>query len=84
MVITLRLDKQTHQRLSTTAKAKGVTRSELIRQALQNTLSSESSRPSAWELGKDLFGKHGSGDKNRSVNRKETLRKILHEKHGHR
>jgi hypothetical protein len=72
-MITLRLDQKLEQRVRTTAKNLGLTKSELIRKSIKEYLS-KLKQPNAWEIGKDLFGKHSSGLGNLSSERKELIK----------
>ena len=60
MTITVRLDPKTDEALRLAAKQQGLSKSELVRQCLQKYLDQNGVHRSAWELGKDLFGKYGS------------------------
>ena len=71
MTISLRLDDQLTRKLAATAKAKGISKSELIRKCLSEYLADEDKAPTAWELGKDLFGCYDSGQGDQSVRAKE-------------
>ena len=59
-MITLRLEKKLNQDLDRAVKARGVTKSEFIRTAIQTVLCDQRHNP-AWESGKELFGRHASG-----------------------
>lgn len=61
-MISVRLDQETEQHLDRVAIMQGISRSELVRLAIDKYLA-KYNRPSPWELGKDLFGKHGSNPK---------------------
>ena len=82
-MITLRLDPNLEKSLIQLAKQRGVSKSEIIRKSLALYMEQIArSELSPWELGKDLFGKHGSGDGNLSSQRKRILKDRLKEKHG--
>ena len=72
-MITLRLDSKLEQSINNTAKILGLTKSELIRKSINEYLD-KLELPSAWETGKDLFGKYSSGLGNLSTNRKELFK----------
>ena len=78
-MITLRLDPELEQEIRNTAKNMGLTRSELIRQSIHDYLR-RLRKPSAWEAGKDLFGKYSSGLGNLSANRKDLVKKKIRAK----
>ena len=79
-MITLRLDPKLEEKVTTTAKHLGLSRSELIRKSIVGYLR-ELDAPSAWEAGRDLFGKYASGSENLSRDRKELLRRKIEAKH---
>jgi RHH-type transcriptional regulator, rel operon repressor / antitoxin RelB len=72
-MITLRLDEKLEQQITTAAKNLGVTKSELIRKSIHQYLRNLN-KPSAWDLGEDVFGKYASGLGNLSSDRKELMR----------
>jgi len=74
MTLSLRLEKELAKRLETAASARGVSKSELVRQCVQRYLDEDEQAPSAWEMGRHLFGKHGSGRSDLSENCEEILR----------
>lgn len=60
-MISLRMDPDLEEELRLAAKAKGVSKSKFLRMLLIERLQSDKDRERlSWELGKDLFGKHGS------------------------
>lgn len=73
-MITLRLDPALEQAINNTATKLGLTKSELIRRSILEYLS-KLSKPNAWEIGQDLFGKYSSGLGNLSMERKEIVKK---------
>lgn len=68
-MITLRLDPQLEQTINNIAHQMGVTKSELIRKSITEFINNLE-KPSAWELGNDVFGKYESGQENLSSDRK--------------
>ncbi|MCI0685521.1 MAG: ribbon-helix-helix domain-containing protein [Gemmataceae bacterium] len=78
MAISLRLDKETQRKLALAAKAKRVSKSELIRQCLDAYLDAGEQGPTAWELGKDLFGCFDSGRGDLSARAKDIARERIH------
>ncbi len=61
-MISVRLDEETEQHLDRIACMQGLSRSELVRQAINKYLD-KYQRPTPWQLGQKLFGKHGSKGK---------------------
>ena len=77
MSVTIRLPAALEKELSRAASRQRVSKSQLIRDCLEEYLKGESDVPLAWELGKDRFGKFGSGRSDLSRNRKQVLRDKL-------
>ena len=84
MSVTIRLPVPLEKELARAASRKRVSKSQLIRDCLQAFLNAESDEPLAWELGKDLFGKVGSGRSDLSRNRKQIVRDKLNARHRRR
>lgn len=84
MTITIRLDDKMDQAVAAAAKAVGVTKSEFVRQCLRERLEQEANLPSAWELGKDLFGKYSSNRGDLGRNAKRIAREKIHARKGRR
>lgn len=78
-MITLRLDPKLDQIVSNTAKNLGITKSELIRKSLVDYIG-KLGAPSAWDAGKDLFGKYASGRDDLSSNRKAVVKEKIRAK----
>ena len=80
MTISLRVDKQLARRLEAAARARGLSKSELLRQCLEEYLSRNDKQPTAWELGKDLFGCYDSGLGHLSERAEEIVKQRIHAK----
>lgn len=78
-MITIRLDPKLEQAINNTAKNLGLTKSELIRKSIHEYLG-KLSKPNAWEIGEDLFGKYSSGFNNLSTDRKELIKNKIEAK----
>lgn len=76
-----RLPKDFENRLSDRARMEKTTKSEIIRRALSQYFVSCDQLASPFELGKDLFGTHGSGRGDLSRNYKKIIKGRLREKH---
>ena len=63
MLTTVKLTKELHVALETAVRAHGLTKSEVVRSALRTELArlARMRRRTAYELGKDLFGRARSG-----------------------
>ena len=80
-MITVRLDPVLENRLNEVAQQLNISKSELVRKSIIEFID-KIDQPTAWELGKDLFGKHSSGQGELSINRKALLKKKLGAKYG--
>jgi RHH-type transcriptional regulator, rel operon repressor / antitoxin RelB len=80
MAISLRLDRGLEHKLAQCARSEGASKSDLIRSLISDFVRKKSSRLTAWDLGKDVFGRFGSGKGNLSVDRKAILREKLNAK----
>jgi predicted DNA-binding protein len=74
MTISVRLDDDTERALRRAAKEQGISNSELVRQCLHDYLDRTGDSRFAWELGKEVFGKYGSGRSDLSTKHEEILR----------
>jgi Arc/MetJ-type ribon-helix-helix transcriptional regulator len=82
MTITIRLPTKLEADLRARLDRRRVGLSDYVRDAIVEKLKREPAEtPSAYDLGKDLFGKHGSGRHDLSGNRKAILTEILRAKH---
>jgi Arc/MetJ-type ribon-helix-helix transcriptional regulator len=82
MTITVRIPDAQEADLRAVLEAKGLTLSDFVRQAIAEKLGREAPRaPSAAELGRQLFGRHGSGRSDLAANRKAILAEFLDAKH---
>lgn len=78
-MITLRLDPLLENQISSAAKTLGLTKSDLIRKSILEYLGNLE-KPSAWESGKDLFGRHASGTDYLAMERKTILKEKIRAK----
>lgn len=82
MTVSLRLNDELARKLDSAAAAAGVSKSEFLRRCLTDRLEEvEPERPSAWELGKDLFGCCASETGDLSVRAEEIVREKVHAKY---
>jgi predicted DNA-binding protein len=80
MAVSLRLSNEEEKALARAARRLGISKSEYLRQCLIYRLEVEKSHSWAYEVGKDLFGKHGSGKGDLARNSEKYLREIIREK----
>jgi hypothetical protein len=82
MTITVRLPAKLEASLRTHLDRRKTALSAFVRQAIAEKLMREPERrPSTFDLGKNLFGKHGSGRRDLSSNRKAILSELLRARH---
>ena len=72
-MITLWLDPQIEKTVNDLAHQMQISKSEFVRQSIFAFIEKQE-KPSPWELGKDIFGKYGSGRNNLSVDKKMLIR----------
>ena len=79
MTITIRLPDETEAKLKARLEKGDVALSEYVRQAVAEKLEREpaATKPSAYELGKDVFGKYESGRSDISENAEQILRDMF-------
>lgn len=77
---TVRLTKEQEEKLTAIARQKQVSRSQIIKEALEQYMEQETSLNNPYNIGASLFGRHGSGESDRSVTYKERLSKKLRKK----
>ena len=77
VIVSLRLEKPLAKRLEAAAKAKGIPKSQLIRQCLEEYLANDEQQPTAWERGRHLLGRHGSGRTDLAERCEEILRETF-------
>lgn len=78
-MITVRLEPQLEQTVTTLAQQMGISKSEFMRKSITAFIDSMG-QPSPWELGHDLFGKYDSGNENLSADRKKLVKEIIEAK----
>ena len=77
----IRLPKDFENRLSDLAQMEKTTKSEIIKKALRRYFDSFDQHTTPFELGKDLFGRHGSGVGSLSKDYKRIIKERIREKH---
>jgi hypothetical protein len=78
---TARLSYELEERLDTAARAKNMTKSAMVQEALAQYLTQDETEKSSYELGRPYFGKYGSGQGDRSVTYKDRIREKIGAKH---
>lgn len=80
-MISLRLPKSLEGKLNQISKKEARTKSDIIKELLENYVSNYSSSKNAYELGEEYFGKIATGRSDGSVNYKEAMKNKIREKH---
>jgi len=84
MLVSVRLDERMAKELTRAARASGVSKSEFVRRSLSQYIAVRKMDNPAWEVGKDLFGKYGSGRSDLATNSERIVREKIHPKKGRR
>lgn len=82
-MLNVRLDEETEAQLQSLSQKKGVSKSALVKEALELFLKSEKAEISAYELGLDLFGVDGKVDPEASQKFKAKVKEKLYGKYSH-
>lgn len=77
---TVRLPVEYEQRLNFLSTVKKKNKSDLIKEALDMLFHNEEMEIDSYELGKEYFGKYGSGNSSLSVSYKQKIKDFLHGK----
>jgi len=82
-MLNVRLDEDTEKALKEYSVDKNVSKSSIVKEALAMYFTNEKSLESPYNLGKELFGKEGSGQPDTSSTYKSKLKGKLNAKHSH-
>ncbi|MAL18883.1 MAG: CopG family transcriptional regulator [Balneola sp.] len=77
----VRLPEDIDKELENLANQKKVSRSEIIKEALVEYMAQEKKYNQPFESGSRYFGKHGSGEKDRSASYKSRIKDKIRDKH---
>ena len=80
-MISLRLPKTLETKLNQVSKKEDRTKSDIIKELLEEYLLSYNSPKNAYEMGKEYFGKIKSGRSDGSVNYKKLIKDKIMQKH---
>ena len=80
-MISLRLPKTLETKLNQVSKKEDRTKSDIIKELLEDYLLSYNSPKNAYEMGKEYFGKVKSGRSDGSVNYKKVIKDKIMQKH---
>jgi Arc/MetJ-type ribon-helix-helix transcriptional regulator len=76
----VRLPEDVDKELESLANQKKVSRSEIIKEALVEYMAKEKKYNQPYKIGSRYFGKHGSGDGDRSVTYKSRIKEKIRDK----
>lgn len=79
----VRLEKSIEKKLELISQLEHISKSELIKRALERYFEQYNEPASPFKVGEELFGQYGSGESDRSSDYKNKLKAKLHEKHSH-
>lgn len=79
-MISLRLPLELEKKLEEFSVKEQMTKSDIIREALQEYMDKREREKHPYLLGEDLFGKYGSGSGSLSTQYKRTVREKIHAK----
>ena len=82
MTLTVKLDPEMERALTRQSADRGVPKSVVVKLALTEFLAKEPT--SAYLAGKDLFGRHGSGESDLALRRREHYAELVDAKHRRR
>ena len=82
-MISLRLEPDLEKKLNEISRNENVTKTEIIKKALVAYFERYNKKQNPYDLGKDLFGKYGSGNKNLSKDYKLLVKDKLNNKFTH-
>lgn len=82
-MISLRLPKELEEKLESLSKKEQVTKSDMIREALEKYLADIEKSKHPYKMGEDLFGRYGSGDGKLSIEYKKKVREKIYGKMSH-
>lgn len=82
-MLTVRLPEDLEAEVDRIASVERRTKSDIVKDALQQYIASHQKKRSSYETGQDLFGSAASGESDRSQTYKRRFQEKLREKHSH-
>ncbi len=82
-MLSIRLPEDIEAKIEQIADSENLSKTEVVKSAIELYIQKYNETANPFELGKDLFGKHGSGNGNLSKDYKSILRDKLRAKHSH-
>ena len=81
MMISVRLPAELEKKLNQLAESENVTKTYLVKAALNKYIAEKEEKKDSYQLGKDLFGKYGSGKGDLSTTYRKRVSDKIHEKY---
>jgi|AntDeeMinimDraft_5_1070356.scaffolds.fasta_scaffold17557_3 predicted DNA-binding protein len=81
MMISVRLPEELEKKLNQLAESENVTKTYLVKEALNKYIAEKEEKKDSYQLGKDLFGKYGSEEGDLSTTYKKRVSDRIHEKY---
>jgi len=81
MMISVRLPESLEKELNQLAESENVTKTYLVKEALNKYIAEKEEKKDPYQLGKDLFGRHGSKEGDLSTTYKKRVSDEIHEKY---
>ena len=78
-MFSVRLDDELEKKIRAMAEKTRVSKSEIVREALTEYLEAREAEERPYDLGRDLFGRFGSGESDLSTTYKARIKEKLHE-----
>jgi predicted DNA-binding protein len=80
-MISVRLPEELEKKLNQLAESENVTKTYLVKEALNKYITEKEEKKDSYQLGKDLFGKYGSGKGDLSTTYRKRVSDKIHEKY---
>ncbi|MGP3778826.1 ribbon-helix-helix protein, CopG family [Halanaerobium saccharolyticum] len=80
-MISVRLPEELEKKLNQLAESENVTKTYLVKEALNKYITEKEEKRDSYQLGKDLFGKYGSGKGDLSTTYRKRVSDKIHEKY---
>ncbi|MBM4236764.1 MAG: ribbon-helix-helix protein, CopG family [Firmicutes bacterium] len=79
-MFSVRLPDDLEEKIKILSEKKNLSKSEIVREALQDYMTKDEATEHPYDLGRDLFGQHSSGDGNLSETYKKRIKEKIREK----
>lgn len=79
-MFTVRLDKDLEKKILQASRQNNCPKSEIVKNSLHLYFAQKPPKPTPYELGQDLFGKHASPKNHKQKILKDTLKRKIYEK----